>query len=147
MKFVEASMHIAVDGKKDHTSADWYAALMDFGSLVQTKRNPRWDVCPLTAKKIMRATPKNFPKTFTSKSSKEPGRSVGGKHIPNRIFRGRIVESLRDAKAGLTTEQIGANISVDWNPTEHREWLQSLLKKLTVDRLIDKRKRKYVLAQ
>lgn len=72
---------------------------------------------------------------------------MGGKHIPNRIFRGRIVESLRDAKAGLTTEQIGANISVDWNPTEHREWLQSLLKKLTVDRLIDKRKRKYVLAQ
>lgn len=128
------------------TSADWYAALMDFGSLVQTKRNPRWDICPLTAKKIMKATPKNFPKTFTSKTSMEPGRSVGGKHIPNRIFRGRIVESLRDAKAGLTTEQIGANISVDWDPSEHREWLQTLLKKLTVDRLIDQKGKKYLLA-
>ncbi len=128
------------------TSADWYAALMDFGSLVQTKRNPKWDVCPLTAKKIMKATPKNFPKTFTSKTSTEPGRAVGGKHIPNRIFRGRIVESLRDAKAGLTSDQIGANISVDWDPSEHREWLQSLLKKLTVDRLIDQKGKKYLLA-
>jgi len=77
----------------------------------------------------------------------EPGREVGGKHIPNRIFRGRIVESLRDAKAGLTTEQIGSHISVDWNPEEHREWLQSLLKKLTVDRLIDAKGKKYVLAR
>ena len=146
-------MHIAVDGKVGHTSADWYAALMDFGSLVQTKRNPRFDVCPLTLHKIMVTTPKMFnsvaKKIDQKKYSKklEPGREVGGKHIPNRIFRGRIVESLRDAKAGLTTEQIGANISVDWDPSEHCEWLQTLFKKLTVDRLIDAKGKKYILAR
>ena len=34
-------------------SSEWHAALMDFGSLVQTKRNPRWEECPLTAAGIM----------------------------------------------------------------------------------------------
>lgn len=152
LQIADAAMRIAVDGKPGHTSADWFAALMDFGSLVQTKRNPRFDVCPLTHNKIMMTNSRSFlevskkidQKKYTKK--REPGREVGGKHIPNRIFRGRIVESLRDAKAGLTTEQIGANISVDWDPAEHREWLQGLLKKLTVDRLIDAKGKKYVLA-
>lgn len=145
MKIAEQAMMIALDGKKNHTSADWYAALMDFGSLVQTKNNPKWDICPLSAKNIMKATRKNFPKSFVRGPKSEPGRSVGGKHIPNRIFRGRIVESLRD-HGSLSLEQIGANISVDWDPAEHREWLQGLLKKLTVDRLVDVKGKKYLLA-
>ena len=42
--------------KTKNLSADWHAALMDFGSLVQTKKNPRWDICPLTKKGICKAS-------------------------------------------------------------------------------------------
>jgi adenine-specific DNA glycosylase len=78
---------------------DWHAALMDFGSLVQTKNNPKWDICPLTAKGIMKTTPTLWSKMMqqranrlplTASRSLEPGRLVGSTHIPNRIFRGRI---------------------------------------------------------
>jgi adenine-specific DNA glycosylase len=89
---------------KTGTTADWHAALMDFGSLVQTKRNPRWDICPLTRERIMKTTKKNFPVTLRraqGDSQKEPGRLVGSVFVPNRIFRGRIVEALRDAHRGL----------------------------------------------
>ncbi len=72
---------------------------------------------------------------------------MSGKFIPNRIFRGKIVETLRDAKAGLNSEKIGAEIAVDWNPKEHREWLQGLLKNLVRDMMIQKRGARYMLSE
>ncbi len=133
---------------------DWHAALMDFGSLVQTKKNPKWDICPLTAKGIMKTTPAQWtrnkslvPSSQSLIPRKEPGRLVGSTHIPNRIFRGRIIEQLRDEVKGLSDTEIGSRISVDWNKKEHHEWLQSLLKKLVKDQLIAKRGAKYKLVE
>ena len=123
-------------------AANWHAALMDFGSLVQTKNNPRWDVCPLTARGIMKTTQKNFPRRETQDIASlqaknvEPGRFIGAKFTPNRIIRGRIVEVLRDAKKGLTFETIGREVCIDWKPAEHREWLSGLLQKLAKDEMI-----------
>ncbi|MBI5156229.1 hypothetical protein HZA45_03075, partial [Candidatus Peregrinibacteria bacterium] len=128
-------------------AANWHAALMDFGSLVQTKNNPRWDVCPLTAKGIMKTTRKNFlpfpsPRgrglgggAFVARKS-EPGRVIGSRFVPNRIIRGRIIEALRDAKKGLTFQRIGKEVCMDWNPDEHRGWLEGLLYKLAKDEMI-----------
>ncbi len=141
-------------------TADWHAALMDFGSLVQTKRNPRWEVCPLTQKGIMRTTKKNYESPLrlgsgqgimnhgkVSSSSKkiEPGRTVGSTFIPNRIFRGRVIEALRDAPRGLTLHDIGAQIALDWDPKEHHEWLQTILHQLTRETMLGVRRGKYVL--
>ncbi len=135
------------------TSADWHAALMDFGSLVQTKNNPRWDVCPLTARGIMKATRKNFRSVETPYQgvsavarNTEPGRIIGSRFMPNRIIRGRIIEALRDAKKGLTLELIGKEVCIDW-AQEHKTWLQNLVTKLVQEDFVCARGACYVLKE
>ena len=130
-------------------TANWHAALMDFGSLVQTKNNPKWDICPLTARGIMKTTPLTFLRRgkacLAPTTKKEPGRMVGQRYIPNRIFRGKIVEALRDADRAWTLEHIGKHICIDWE-ARHRAWLRKLLAKLAVDQLVVWRKSGYVLS-
>lgn len=145
MEIAEEVLDEAVDDTR--TAAEWHAALMDFGSLVQTKTNPKWNICPLSAKGIMRTTPDNFPtKNQKLKTNKrlEPGRFEGAKYVPNRIFRGRIVELLRDEERGLTLEDIGPRICIDWEE-KHHAWLQNLITKLVQERMILERNRAYVL--
>lgn len=129
--------------------ADWHAALMDYGSLVQTKKNPKWEVCPLTREGIMKTTKKNYElrmKNYeSSKSKTEPGRLIGSTFIPNRIFRGRVIEALRDAPRGLTLNDIGAQIALDWDPKEHHEWLSGILQQLTRETMLGVKRGRYVL--
>lgn len=137
------------DGVPGHDARNWHAALMDYGSLVQTKNHPKWEQCILTARGLMLATTDNWAPPVRGaakeKLKKEPGRTVGGVHIPNRIFRGKIVEALRDASAPLTAEQIGQEVCIDWAP-EHRAWLQGLVDKLVKDELIRRAGERYALA-
>ncbi len=123
-----------------HRGSDLYSALMDYGSLVQTKNNPKWEICALTAKGIMKATPKNWmtPKRGAAKEKlkKEPGRYVGTTYVPNRIFRGRIVEALRDHPKGLELDEIGKWISPDYS-AELKPWLHGLIKKLAQEKMIE----------
>lgn len=136
--------------QRGHACFDFFAALMDFGSLVHTKSNPKWEMCPLTARKIMKTTRKMFEAVIKegkgqSKAKKEPGRIIGGRFTPNRIVRGRIIEVLRDHPNGLSSDVIGSHVAIDWNPEEHREWLQSIMEKLTSEMLLQKGKNKYQL--
>ena len=78
-------------------------------------------------------------------NKKEPGRIMAGKFVPNRIFRGRIIEAMRDADKALNIEQLGAKAILDWSLEENLEWLESILKKLMKDGLIEKKKDKYIL--
>jgi A/G-specific adenine glycosylase len=138
---------LAVSGK---IAAEWHAALMDFGSLVQTKNNPKWDICPLTAKGLMKATSSSSPcgrdkRRGDFKKRREPGRTVGSKYIPNRIFRGRIIEELRDSIKGLRAEEIGRRVCLDWQTQLHAEWLDAILQKLQSESFIKRSKDKYVL--
>lgn len=104
-------------------TSEWHAALMDYGSLALPKARPK-----------------------KSEKRKEPGRFVGSTYIPNRIFRGKIVEELRDTEKGMTPAELGRHVCADWTPSEHTEWLQGLLKKLEGDALVMKRGRRYVLS-
>ena len=138
-------------------ASEWHAALMDFGSLVQTKRNPRFDICPLTEKRIMRTTRNSFESSVLSSQYKvsrlkthnsqlrEPGRYVGSTFTPNRIFRGRVIDALRDAPKGLTLHDIGKNIAIDWDPDEHQEWLRAILLQLSREAMLGEKRGKYVL--
>jgi A/G-specific adenine glycosylase len=133
-------------------ASSWHAALMDFGSLVQTKRNPKWDVCPLTAKGIMKAMRAGFELRVAGcgnlklhASKQEPGRHVGSTFVPNRIFRGRVIDALRDSPRGLTLHDIGKRIALDWNPAAHRKWLRDILSQLTCETLITERRSRYIL--
>lgn len=132
--------------------AEWHAALMDFGSIVQTKNNPKWRLCPLTAAGIMKTKPEQWEKLrartsnepTSNKQLREPGRQMSGRFVPNRIFRGRIVEALRDAQSGLALERLGQEICPDW-ASEHIPWLQSLITKLIQEELLEEWKGRYVL--
>jgi len=152
LPLAEEVLSVALEhAPKGMTTADWHAALMDFGSLVQTKNTPKWKICPLTERGLMKTTPTAFEKmkaeidSSARKGSKEPGREVAGKFIPNRIFRGRIVEVLRTEPTGLTPEQLGREICIDWE-RNLEPWLQKLIKKLVQDKLIAVRKSRVVLA-
>ncbi len=124
------------------SAADWHAALMDFGSIVCTKRSPKWSICPLTAKGIMLTTEKNFISPIRAKQklseSKEPGRIISGRFVPNRIIRGKIVDALREHPDGLKPELIGRTVAPDW-AKEHRPWLNNLIKKLIQDQMLEER--------
>ena len=155
LKLAEEILDVAIAGSvQKRDAANWHAALMDFGSLVQTKRNPRWDICPLTTNGIMKTTLATFkkmqtrnPQPATHNSVVEPGRFVGSKYIPNRIFRGKVIEELRDAPKGLPLETIGSRICLDWSPRSHRTWLQGILLRLKRDRLVAEERGSYVLAE
>ncbi len=131
-------------------TANWHAALMDYGSLVQTKTSPKWDQCILTERRLMKTTPNNWTPPVRGaakeKLKKEPGRLVGSVYIPNRIFRGKIVEALRDSSDGLSEEEIGRQICIDWNP-DLRPWLNKLVKKLVQDKLLKEGLDRYSLSQ
>ncbi len=156
MKTAKEVLHVAIHSQFSilnsqfrHGSADWHAALMDFGSLIQTKNNPKWDICPLTAKGIMKTTSKNFFRhtTFDIRHTRpEPGRMEGSKYVPNRIFRGRIVDQLREESTGLTLEKIGSNICNDWGRT-HQQWLKKILEKLERDEIIAKKGAVFLLKE
>jgi len=118
------------------SASSWHAALMDFGSLVCTKRSPKWDICPLTKAGIMKAAYKTPNPNPNPNPKREPGRMVGSKYIPNRIFRGKVVDELRDELSGLTSEEIGRRICIDWNAAEHKQWLEEIILALTKDHLI-----------
>ncbi len=147
--------------KSGWKAKDFYAALMDFGSLVCTKNNPKWQLMPVGMRPIFKAYGKIPVADFSKKSlqgkKREPGREVAGKFIPNRIFRGRIIDALREEKRGLTLPEIGKRITLDWPAgqssrrsegwsfADYREWLTGLLEKLTKDDLIEQDFKKWLL--
>lgn len=146
LKLAEDILKEAIDPERKtegirHTAAQWHAAIMDFGSAVCTKRSPKWDICPLTAHGICKASYK-VPK-YVPKKRVEPGRNVGATFVPNRIFRGRTVEQLRD-ESYLNIEEIGARICPDWSE-EHVDWLRTLLSGLEKDGMVTQRDSRYSL--
>jgi adenine-specific DNA glycosylase len=128
-----------------HPPQDFPAAVMDMGSLVQTKRSPRWDICPFTIAGVMKATAKTMPTPDIRIAKKEPGRSIGGRFVPNRIIRGRVIEELRSAPTALTLNELGRRVCIDWDTSQHVPWLRSLLDGLQRDQLLHCRKNAYRL--
>ena len=126
------------------TTADWHAALMDFGALVCTKSQPKWErfnadlrmSCKAYGKQILRTKKVN---------KKEPGREIAGRFVPDRLIRGKIVEALRDHGAGLSHALLGPIVAIDWQPREHRPWIASILDALVRDGLIVRRGERYRL--
>ena len=87
------------------------------------------------------------PETRNPKLQKEPGRLVGSTFIPNRIFRGKVVEILRDAPKGLTLDHIGREVCLDWEKRVHQKWLSELLSKLMKDAFVQRDESRYRLRE
>jgi hypothetical protein len=55
--------------------------------------------------------------------------------VPNRIYRGRIVEALRRKEAGFRADALGREIHPEFSPHDV-PWLESLLEGLERDGLV-----------
>lgn len=113
------------------STADWHAALMDYGALA-LKRPPVRLNNPATQQ--------------PSNSHREPGRIIAGRFVPNRIIRGKIVDLLRDHPQGLMLARIGREMCDDWSQ-EHRPWLRDIMAKLQREKFVEERRKKYMLPE
>ncbi len=111
-------------------SRDWHNALMDIASTICTKRSAHCTECPLYDN--CRSFPN--PDDYVKNVKREVGRSEQGKHIPRRIYRGRIVEYLR--KRNGTVNDIGNAIKKDWNNEHDVKWLTKILYTLEKEDMI-----------
>jgi len=105
----------------------WTQALMDLGAVVCTARRPKCAHCPVARwcashaflRTAMPATPYR---------RAEPAHQ----NVPNRLWRGRIVDVLRDARHPLSLAEIGSAINAEFAATE-LPWLRALIEALIRD--------------
>ncbi len=115
---------------------DWNQALMDLGALVCTAANPQCSKCPISqacpsAHKITRGR--------VRRKKQERGRDA----IPNRIYRGRIIEFLRHRTngRGVTFSLVACAVKANYTTKDER-WLRGLIRGLERDGLLTIRKKK-----
>lgn len=111
---------------------DWNSALMDFGSGICKARRPLCKLCPV--KEYCRAYPAILKAQPTKQKRSEPS-PLSTPSIPNRIYRGRIVEHLR-THSRVTIKKLGPRIKKDFSEVDDSEWLLKLLGSLERDGLI-----------
>ncbi|MBI4427485.1 MAG: A/G-specific adenine glycosylase [Ignavibacteriales bacterium] len=106
----------------------WNQALMELGATVCVARNPCCEKCP-----VKRTCPSAFTKKIARRHNgvREPGRNG----VPNRIFRGRIVETLRDSHQSVKASLLGRRLMPGFREKD-RPWLIQLLKGLERDGLV-----------
>ena len=111
-------------------SHDWNQGLMDLGAIICTAAMPKCALCPLvklcpSAHRVRRRKP--------GPAKSEPGRDG----TPNRIYRGRAIQALRELKAHetMTFAVLGRKMKPDFRPGD-RQWFGSLLRGLQKDGLV-----------
>jgi A/G-specific adenine glycosylase len=105
----------------------WHQGLMDLGATVCTARKPGCTACPLRAGCCSAGVLRG---PFRERAVRE--RRYRG--IPNRIYRGKIVDTLRTKKS-LTAPRIGERILPGFSRQDHG-WLMTLLEALRKDGLV-----------
>jgi A/G-specific adenine glycosylase len=121
---------IAGDLVPSRGAYEWNQALMDLGATVCTAHRPACGACPVgrfcRSRGLMR-------KKASNTARAEP-RFHG---IPNRIYRGRIIEELRQSgqRKGIGELHLGRLIHSGY-ARAHAPWLRSLLQQLETDGLI-----------
>jgi A/G-specific adenine glycosylase len=112
---------------------DWNQALMDFGSLICTTKNPKCESCPLSS--ICKAA-------FKVKAEKKiRTKPLVRFEDSDRYVRGRIVEALRQGKKVTRTSVY------DLFPDRSENLLNSIIEKLCRDGLTHEHKGRIVLGE
>jgi len=114
-------------------------ALMDLGSQVCTARGPVCGVCPL------KALCNSWPAITTLERSELPRQKETSRErvdrfgIPNRIYRGRIVERLRGDKVPVRDlTKLGKRVREEFS-RDDIAWLQNVLSGLVKDGLVEEK--------
>lgn len=126
----EAAWKLAAEILPARATGDWHQALMDLGATVCSARQPRCGECPLASHCASRARMRPAPQQ-TSREEK------GKAGVPNRIYRGRIISTLRTAPrlSGLRLTTI-ARAVVPGFTRKHHAWFCELVGGLEKDGLI-----------
>ena len=107
---------------------DWNQALMDLGAMICTARAPGCGTCPVVS---VCSSWRQMRVTGTPGTRKE--RSI--KSIPNRAYRGMIVDVLRDTRRSISAGDVGKRIRQGFSK-RHERWLLSLIAGLERDGLV-----------
>jgi A/G-specific adenine glycosylase len=113
-------------------SRDWTLALMDLGATICTARRPLCAECPVST--ICRsASVFDGNETRKRRAKEEPSHDG----IANRLYRGRIVEVLRNVngRGDIGLRELGKRIKTPFKKSEE-VWLRSLLRSLERDGLV-----------
>jgi A/G-specific adenine glycosylase len=105
---------------------DWNQALMDFGSLICTARAPRCEDCVLFTQCASSGIQKSRPKEKKAQ-----------KGIPDRIYRGKVVQHLRKCHGWVSESDVISSVRADASD----QWWETLLSKLHKEGLIKREKR------
>lgn len=119
---------IAGDLLPRNNAYNWNQALMDLGAIVCTASSPGCSLCPARSFCRSADAPKINPK---KKEKREPSR----RGIPNRLYRGKIVEYLRNHHGSTPAGVLAVKIVPQFTRAESA-WFSSLLIGLEKDRLI-----------
>lgn len=114
---------------------DWNQALMDLGAAICMAAIPRCELCPLK-----RLCPSAH--MMRQRAARAPKREPGRHGIPNRMYRGKTIEVLRDLKPGrsITSSALARRIMPEYTERDRR-WYIVLLQKLERDGLVKLRGR------
>lgn len=107
---------------------DWNQALMDLGATVCTARAPRCEQCPVVS--VCASWDRMRPAASLAKRKE---RSVNG--LPNRAYRGRVIELLRGIRGSMRVEDVGKRIHEGFTK-RNEHWLASLISGLERDGLV-----------
>jgi len=114
---------------------DWNQALMDLGATICTSRSPQCIRCPVASSCRSRT---RMGTVRAPHEKKEP--SLYG--VPDRVYRGRIINCLRALKDGQTVSLENLGTSILPHFTHRNEaWLRRLLTKLEREGLVRLRTR------
>ena len=113
---------------------EWNQALMDLGATLCTSRSPRCEPCPLQALCPSAHTVQHDRRKPTRR---EPGRNG----VPNRIYRGRVVEVLRNlnGQRSINSNVLAKTVKQDYRHHDRR-WFAELLCNLERDGLVQLRR-------
>jgi A/G-specific adenine glycosylase len=118
---------------KDYSSS-WHQALMDIGSSFCKAQNPKCTLCP-----IPDCSYRNNPSLYNMKPTKSKKTEASFRNKPNRIWRGKTIEFLRnDHQLGHNLHDVLHSI-LQQNPNEiDIEWFkESIITSLIKDQLIE----------
>jgi A/G-specific adenine glycosylase len=107
---------------------DWNQALMELGGIICTAANPQCPECPLK---------QYCPSAFSTMKKKKPLKRKSQTMIPNRIYRGRVIEVLRMVAhhRSIEANQLAKLVKPDYS-NRQKEWLDKLFDGLQRDGLI-----------
>jgi len=128
-----AAWRVAEELLPDTKAYDWNQAMMDLGATVCTASSPMCIICPARSFCKSAFAPKTVQKERSKKN--EPSR----KGVPNRIYRGKIVEYLRTHPGYGRAKKIAETVFPKFTSLEN-VWFFSLLTDLEKDRLITVKK-------